>query len=210
MSFSTSSSTKSLDRWCRSLLVLPSNTDEIQPHHVVVLSYGLFTIISTLSIYKNYIKPFWNEVSRRSLCQLSDLSEKIGLPLVHAGFVPDVLIRWGIRLQLRAHLAQLSSEPCVEELETKMNIVNELQCMPIAIDTDTANEQHYEVPAKFYDLCLVSMFLLLITLLLLLDFLSIQGTAVLRLVAFDVFSSEFYLNSIHYYFLQQGSEKEVQ
>ncbi len=26
--------------------------------------------------------------------------------------------------------------------------------MPIAIETDLANEQHYEVPARFYDLCL--------------------------------------------------------
>ena len=144
-----------LDRWCRSLLVLPSNTNEIQPHHVAVLSYGLFTIISGLAIYKDYVKPFLNEVTRKSLAQLSDLSEKIGLPLVHAGFVPDFIIRWGIRLQLRSHLAQLSSEPCVDELATKMAIVSELQNMPIAINTDTANVQHYEVPAKFYDLCLV-------------------------------------------------------
>jgi cyclopropane-fatty-acyl-phospholipid synthase len=26
--------------------------------------------------------------------------------------------------------------------------------MPIAIETEAANAQHYEVPAKFYDLCL--------------------------------------------------------
>ena len=35
-----------------------------------------------------------------------------------------------------------------------MAIVNELKTMPIAINTDEANDQHYEVPAKFYDLCL--------------------------------------------------------
>ncbi|EED88000.1 predicted protein [Thalassiosira pseudonana CCMP1335] len=35
-----------------------------------------------------------------------------------------------------------------------MAIVQELKSMPIAIETDLANEQHYEVPARFYDLCL--------------------------------------------------------
>ena len=35
-----------------------------------------------------------------------------------------------------------------------MEIVKELHEMPIAIETTKANEQHYEVPAKFYTLCL--------------------------------------------------------
>ena len=35
-----------------------------------------------------------------------------------------------------------------------MAIVKELHDMPIAIETTKANEQHYEVPAKFYTLCL--------------------------------------------------------
>ena len=35
-----------------------------------------------------------------------------------------------------------------------MGIVKELHEMPIAIETTKANEQHYEVPAKFYTLCL--------------------------------------------------------
>jgi cyclopropane-fatty-acyl-phospholipid synthase len=39
-------------------------------------------------------------------------------------------------------------------MEQKMAIVKQLKTMPIAIATAEANEQHYEVPAKFYDLCL--------------------------------------------------------
>jgi cyclopropane-fatty-acyl-phospholipid synthase len=39
-------------------------------------------------------------------------------------------------------------------MEQKMTIVKKLKTMPIAIATSEANEQHYEVPAKFYDLCL--------------------------------------------------------
>jgi cyclopropane-fatty-acyl-phospholipid synthase len=35
-----------------------------------------------------------------------------------------------------------------------MDMIQTLSTMPIAIDTDKANEQHYEVPAAFYDYCL--------------------------------------------------------
>ena len=48
----------------------------------------------------------------------------------------------------------LASDTAQLELDQKLTIVNKLKTMPIAIATDDANEQHYEVPAKFYDLCL--------------------------------------------------------
>jgi cyclopropane-fatty-acyl-phospholipid synthase len=35
-----------------------------------------------------------------------------------------------------------------------MKFVAELKTMPIAVQTQAANEQHYEVPAEFYQLCL--------------------------------------------------------
>ena len=52
------------------------------------------------------------------------------------------------------HLNILRSEGSEQELEQKLKIVQKLKTMPIAIATAEANEQHYEVPAKFYDLCL--------------------------------------------------------
>jgi len=70
------------------------------------------------------------------------------------GLVPDFIIRWGIRIQLYDHLNILKAETVQEELGQKLQIVSTLKTMPIAIDTDLANQQHYEVPAKFYDLCL--------------------------------------------------------
>jgi cyclopropane-fatty-acyl-phospholipid synthase len=48
----------------------------------------------------------------------------------------------------------LKADTVQEELHQKLQIVQSLKTMPIAIETDVANEQHYEVPAKFYDLCL--------------------------------------------------------
>jgi len=84
---------------------------------------------------------------------MSGITESF-LPLVQLGLVPDIIIRWGIRLQLRDHLNILRSDSVEQEMMDKMNIVEKLRNMPIAIKTDKANEQHYEVPAKFYDLCL--------------------------------------------------------
>jgi len=73
---------------------------------------------------------------------------------VYAGVVPDALIRLGIRIQCYNHLAVLRNADPEAELQQKLAVVKELKDMPIAIATDAANDQHYEVPAKFYDLCL--------------------------------------------------------
>jgi len=48
----------------------------------------------------------------------------------------------------------LKSETAEADLAGKIEIVHELNTMPIAINTSEANEQHYEVPAAFYDLSL--------------------------------------------------------
>jgi len=76
------------------------------------------------------------------------------IPLVYAGLIPDCLIRYGIRIRLYDHLALLQAENVETELQNKIDIRQELTTLPIAIETIAANEQHYEVPAKFYDLCL--------------------------------------------------------
>jgi cyclopropane-fatty-acyl-phospholipid synthase len=51
-------------------------------------------------------------------------------------------------------LVELQNASITDDLISKMEIVKELHEMPIAINTKEANEQHYEVPAKFYTLCL--------------------------------------------------------
>jgi len=40
------------------------------------------------------------------------------------------------------------------DMSSKIDIISELRSMPVAIETALANEQHYEVPAAFYGLCL--------------------------------------------------------
>jgi cyclopropane-fatty-acyl-phospholipid synthase len=128
-----------------SLLMAPrSNYDQIRPHHLVVV-YGAWRILSSTSLYQKAMAGL--------LAMASKLSEQF-IPLIHAGLVPDFVIRFGIRLQLRDHLQRLGAVSAVQELANKQTIVQELHTMPIAIETDAANQQHYEVPARFYDLCL--------------------------------------------------------
>jgi hypothetical protein len=71
------------------------------------------------------------------------------------GLVPDFLIRLGIRYRLQDTLITLRAKDAEDEMEAKMKTIEALKTNPtIAIATDEANDQHYEVPAEFYDLCL--------------------------------------------------------
>ncbi len=60
------------------------------------------------------------------------------------GFVPDWLIRVGIRRLLGSRL-QASSAGQLSEF------TNQLRNSPLAVETDAANQQHYEVPAAFFE-----------------------------------------------------------
>ena len=68
--------------------------------------------------------------------------------LLEKDLVPDRLVRLGIRRllaqRLRDEAAQYQREAYVADLKTR----------PIAEQTKAANEQHYEVPTAFYQLCL--------------------------------------------------------
>ena len=121
---------------------------DVRPHHVLAL-YGARELIRSTSAYRRLSRY----VSDLVLNLLSRGTDSL-IPLIYKGFVPDALIRLGIRIRLRDHLAILASDGAEEGLRTKMDIVSKLRSMPVALATDEANEQHYEVPAKFYDLCL--------------------------------------------------------
>lgn len=133
-----------IDKLGRSLLVVPRDYQQVRPHHLVVL-YATYTFITSTTFYKS--------LSNKFLGLLSKLAERC-IPLIQIGLVPDFVIRFGIRLQTRDRLAQLASVNAETELQQKMDIVQQLRTMPIAIETGAANKQHYEVPARFYDLCL--------------------------------------------------------
>jgi Mycolic acid cyclopropane synthetase len=117
----------------------------LRPHHLLVF-YGVFQAVAATGIF--------TRLSHALVALASNASESF-IPCIHAGWVPDCVIRFGIRLQLKHHLSILSSSSnCSDELEKKLAIVEQLKSMPIAIETDAANAQHYEVPAAFYQFCL--------------------------------------------------------
>ena len=65
-------------------------------------------------------------------------------PLLERSAVPDPIVRAGIRSLLRARLREES------RLDRKAAFIEELKRSPIALHTEAANAQHYEVPAAFF------------------------------------------------------------
>ena len=66
------------------------------------------------------------------------------------GLVPDFLVRRGIRFLIGQ---RLSEERDAGE-DRRRRLIDELSRSRIALHTDSANEQHYEVPARFFELVL--------------------------------------------------------
>lgn len=73
---------------------------------------------------------------------------ELGIRLAELGWLPDAAIRAGIRAQLRDRLR--TAEALAQSGEEDRFIAS-LQDEPIAIETDLANEQHYEVPPAFFE-----------------------------------------------------------
>jgi len=68
--------------------------------------------------------------------------------------LPDSLIRRGIRRLLRQRLRDERSDDAAERRRRVDAFAEELRRLPVAVATKAANDQHYEVPAAFYRLCL--------------------------------------------------------
>ena len=64
------------------------------------------------------------------------------------------MIRIGIRRQLRDRIALIKTTSLEEAYKRKMSYVELLRSRPIAIETATANEQHYEVGTGVLSACL--------------------------------------------------------
>lgn len=70
--------------------------------------------------------------------------------LLERDLLPDWAIRFGIRRLLASRLAQeQAGNPHLFE-QRKEKLVARLKSGPIAVHTDDANEQHYEVPTELY------------------------------------------------------------
>jgi cyclopropane-fatty-acyl-phospholipid synthase len=74
--------------------------------------------------------------------------------LLERNLLPDWLLRIGIRRLLRERLREENKGNAVDQQAHLLKLIAELKQSPIAIDTTAANTQHYEVPTRFYQLCL--------------------------------------------------------
>ncbi len=76
------------------------------------------------------------------------------IDLCENGLVPDVLTRYGIRQLCRQRLVEENIND-IEKADLRFRrMLEELRQSPIAIETAAANEQHYELPTRFFQLCL--------------------------------------------------------
>jgi len=68
--------------------------------------------------------------------------------------IPDWALRISIRKLLMQRLADETKETSELQQEHLMQLIEELKTSPIAVNTEDANGQHYEVPTEFYQYCL--------------------------------------------------------
>ena len=71
--------------------------------------------------------------------------QNFGIKLAEMGYLPDALIRFGIRKRLHRKLKALQVAP-----RSSSDWVALLAENPVATETDAANEQHYEVPTEYF------------------------------------------------------------
>jgi cyclopropane-fatty-acyl-phospholipid synthase len=74
---------------------------------------------------------------------------KIGLYLAERRLLPDAIIRAGIRKLLQARLSEIETSGL-----SAADWIGRVQDRPIAESTDAANEQHYEIPAPYFQTAL--------------------------------------------------------
>lgn len=70
---------------------------------------------------------------------------------VELGRIPDSLVRLGIRRMLAERVRQLVKGDPAERLRTQRAFIGAMRSAPIALVPEKANEQHYEVPAEFFE-----------------------------------------------------------
>ena len=67
-----------------------------------------------------------------------------------SGLLPDPLVRLGMRHVIGARLREPAFRTSERRDQAFRQFLRELRAAPIAIETPRANEQHYEVPASFF------------------------------------------------------------
>lgn len=75
---------------------------------------------------------------------------RLAMDALERGWLPDAVIRTGIRSLLRERLAELPLDDPGRAARHRAAFVDMMNRSPVAPVPELANEQHYEVPAEFY------------------------------------------------------------
>lgn len=75
---------------------------------------------------------------------------KLGLNLAESGWLPDFVVRMGIRQLVRNHAQQLRRKNCEELQDSFEQFMDHCRNSPIALAPVESNQQHYEVPTEFF------------------------------------------------------------
>lgn len=70
------------------------------------------------------------------------------------GLVPDSAIRAGIRRLVESRLKEIQADNCQVGADAESRFIAQMNSAPIAPVPELANQQHYEVPAEFFQYCL--------------------------------------------------------
>lgn len=70
------------------------------------------------------------------------------------GYLPDALLRYGIRRLCQQRLDDEGAQDCARADARFNQLIADLKSSPVAIETAAANAQHYELPTEFFQLCL--------------------------------------------------------
>ncbi|MCA9014665.1 MAG: class I SAM-dependent methyltransferase [Planctomycetaceae bacterium] len=80
----------------------------------------------------------------------SDLMVNVAIELVERGWIPDWITRRAIHRLCSKRLATLDAGSTHANREQQQTFIEAAKQSPIALVPEKANEQHYEVPAEFY------------------------------------------------------------
>jgi cyclopropane-fatty-acyl-phospholipid synthase len=75
---------------------------------------------------------------------------QLAIDITERGWIPDPVIRRGIRQLVRARLQEIRAHDCEIMADDASRFVAEMDEAVVAPLPHKANEQHYEVPAEFY------------------------------------------------------------
>jgi cyclopropane-fatty-acyl-phospholipid synthase len=75
----------------------------------------------------------------------------LGIRIAERGWLPDSVVRAGIRRLLRGRIRSIERDTEEERHQLLVELVDQMDTSPVALATDLPNRQHYEVPAGFFE-----------------------------------------------------------